>query len=184
VIHLRHGVWCALAFAFLLATLPSPSLADTSRDALLFSITKSENRNYVQFAIRMDTRCAPEGDAPVHAWWRMQEHGPDAVEPVLEREEPAYGIASQAVIDRHEGGGAARITLRALPRQTIAVETYRGREGCEARARLAIDGVDARLFNVHAVLAWPFGVSRLIVTGWATGEGRRGQVVRDERRPQ
>jgi hypothetical protein len=155
--------------------------ADAPRDEALFSITKSENRNFVQYAERVDPlTCAPEGDAPVHAYWRMMEHGPDATEPLLGREQPAYGVADQRVVARGADGGAVRITLRALPQAPIVVESHRGPRGCESRARIAIAGEAARLFNVHAVLAWPFGVARLIVTGWSLADGH---VVRDERHP-
>jgi hypothetical protein len=157
----------------------TPSAGEAPRDEALFSITKSENRNYVQYAERLDAQCAPEGPAPVHAYWRMLEHGPSAVEPLLGREQPAYGVAEQRVIARGPEGGAVQLRLRALP-QAIVVESHRGPRGCETRARMAIAGVDARLFNVHAVLAWPFGVSRLLVTGWSLADGH---VVRDERHP-
>ena len=42
----------------------------------LFSIAKSENRNQVQFVVRVDKRCAPVGTAPVSAYWRLLEKGP------------------------------------------------------------------------------------------------------------
>jgi hypothetical protein len=162
-------------------TLAWPAPADPLRDALLFSITKTENKNFVQYVVRVDARyCAPTGDAPVHAYWRMMEHGPDAIEPLLGREQPAYGVADQRVLSRGADGGAVRVTLRALPHDPMVVETRRTTNGCEARARVPIAGGEARLFNVHAVLAWPFGVSRLVVTGWSLADGH---VVREERRP-
>jgi hypothetical protein len=170
------------AVAILAATSSAPGApGDGARDESLFSITKSENRNFVQYAERLDPRtCAPEGDVPVHAYWRMMEHGPTATEPLLGREQPAYGVAEQRVLTRGPDGGTVQISLRALPREPIVVESHRGPRGCETRARTAIAGVAARLYNVHAVLAWPFGVSRLVVTGWALADGH---VVRDERHP-
>jgi hypothetical protein len=168
-----------LGSAIALLFCASPSAGDPPRDAALFSITKSENRNYVQYAERLDARCAPEGTAPVHAYWRMLEHGPSATEPLLGREQPAYGVSDQRVVARGADGGAVQITLRALS-QPIVVESRRGANGCETWARMPIAGVEARLYNVHAVLRWPFGVSRLVVTGWSLADGR---VVRDERHP-
>jgi len=173
----------ALAALALLAA-PAWSLAPPTSPAAtpLFSISKSENRNVVQFAERLDASCAPVGDAPVFAYWRMLEHGPAATEPLLAREQPAYGIASQAVAARSGDGGAVRVVLRALPRAPLYVESRRSaRTGaCEASARTPIEGVEARLFNVHAVLRWPFGVAQLVVSGWSLADGR---PVRDARTP-
>jgi len=149
--------------------------------APLFSISKTENRNFVQFAEHLDASCAPFGGAPVHAYWRMLERDPSAVEPILAIEQRAYGLASQFVLERGEGHGLVRITLRALPAAPLLIESRRGQNGqCEALARTPIDGVDARLFNVHAVLRWPFGIARLLVSGWST---RDGHPVRDTRQP-
>jgi hypothetical protein len=176
------GLATLAAFALLAA--PAWSLAPPTDPAAtpLFSISKSENRNVVQFAERLDASCVPVGDAPVFAYWRMLEHGPAATEPLLAREEPAYGIASQAVVARTGEGGTVRAVLRALPGAPLLVESRRSaRSGeCEASARTPIGGVDARLFNVHAVLRWPFGVARLVVSGWSLADGR---PVRDARTP-
>ncbi len=187
------------AAAFVALGLPSVTQAATTEtvSAPLFSISKTENKNYVQFAERLDAACAPLGSAPVFAFWRMLERDPGAVEPLLPREEPAYGIASQSVIDakgenvgvlsarrlidakRENSGPSVRVALRALPAAPLLVESWRGADGkCEAAARLPIAGVEARLFNVHAVVRWPFGIARLLVSGWSLADGR---AVRDTR---
>jgi hypothetical protein len=171
------------AAAFVALGLPSVTQAATTEaaSAPLFSISKTENKNYVQFAERLDAACAPLGSAPVFAYWRMLGREPGAVEPLLPREEPAYGIASQSVIDAkgENGDPSVRVALRALPAAPLLVESWRGADGkCEASARLPIAGVEARLFNVHAVLRWPFGIARLLVSGWSLADGR---AVRDTR---
>jgi hypothetical protein len=121
------------------------------------------------------------GDAPVFAYWRMIEHGPDATEPLLSREQGAYGVASQAVIARQGGEGSVRATLRALPDSPLVIDAFRNPQGtCQASARTPINGTAARLFNVHAVLRWPFGVARLLVSGWSLSDGH---PVRDARTP-
>jgi hypothetical protein len=179
----RRAPRSALVASSALALLASPawSLGVGSEGAStpLFSITKSENKNYVQFAEQLDATCAPVGDAPVFAYWRMLEHGPSATEPLLSLEEPAYGVASQSVTARTVGYGAVRVTLRALREAPLVVESRRGASGaCEASARTPIAGAPARLFNVHAVLKWPFGVARLLVSGWSLADGH---PVRDAR---
>jgi len=170
---------CVVATA--LALVAPPASPSNDAPARLFSISKSENRNYVQYAERLDASCAPAGDRPVFAYWQMLEHGPVAVEPLLARERPAYGLASQTVVERHDGHGSVRVILHALPDAPLLVESWRDRNGvCQASAQTPIAGVAARLFNVHAVLRWPFGVARILVSGWAVADG---QVVHDARMP-
>jgi len=164
-----------------LALLTCPAFPSSDSPALLFSISKSENHNYVQYVERLDASCSPSGNAPVFAYWRMLEHGPDAIEPLLAREQPAYGIASQTVVAHRDGHGSVRVILHALPDAPLLVESWRDARGaCEASARTPIAGIAARLFNVHAVLRWPFGVARLLVSGWSLADGH---TVRDARSP-
>jgi hypothetical protein len=53
-------------------------------------IRKSSNRNQVWYAVAVDDRCAPEGPAPVHPYWRLLEQGPGATEPL--RAHPARRV--------------------------------------------------------------------------------------------
>src|SRR5260370_25294656 len=103
------------------------------RELALFTIAKSENKNQVQYAIRVDEHCAPESGAPVFAYWRMLEKGSDRTEPLLARELDGYGIASQAVVARDAGGGRGSLVLRAVPGRTIPIETWHNGTGCQAR---------------------------------------------------
>lgn len=169
----------SFALTLFVAPVMTRAAGGLATSAPLFSISKTENRNYVQFAERLDPSCAPTGTAPVYAFWQMLERGPSAVEPLLPLEEPAYGIGSQSVLAGSDGRSLVRVTLRALPRSPLFVESRRGAGGaCEASARTPISGVDARLFNVHAVLRWPFGIARLLVSGWSLADGR---AVRETR---
>lgn len=52
----------------------------------VFSIAKSENKNEVQYVVRLDDGCAPVGSSPVSAYWRMLERGPTQTAPLLPRE--------------------------------------------------------------------------------------------------
>ena len=169
----------ALGIALLFAPVATRAAVNEATNVPLFSISKTENRNYVQFAERLDSTCAPLGDAPVNAYWRMLERDPSAIEPLLPREQPAYGVLSQSVVERSDGRGVVRVLLRALRAAPLLVESHRGASGnCEASALTPIAGVDARLFNVHAVLRWPFGIAHLLVSGWSIADGR---TVRDTR---
>jgi hypothetical protein len=137
------------------------------RELPLFTIAKSENKNQVQYAIRVDEHCAPEPGAPVFAYWRMLEKGSDRTEPLLARELDGYGIASQAVVARDAEGGRVSLVLRAVRSRTILVETWHSAAGCQAVATVPIGGVPAHLFNVYAKLRWLFGVEYLLLQGWS-----------------
>jgi len=143
-----------------------PARAIDPHDPVLFSITKSENRNEVVYSVDVDERCAPIGDAAVYAYWRMHEKGPAVIEPLLSREEAAYGIGSQRVISRREDGGSIDLVLRALPSRHILVRLQREAAGCRAWSQLPIRGTDAYLYNVYVRLK-PFGVDYLLLAGWA-----------------
>jgi hypothetical protein len=135
----------------------------------LFTISKSQNKNQVQYAIYVDERCVPLLDAPVFAYWRMLELGPTRVEPLLPRELSAYGPSSQLVTARGANGGQVRLVLRALQDRLIFVETGRAADGtCHAFARVTIGGSPAHLFNVYVKLTWHLSVDYVLLRGWST----------------
>jgi hypothetical protein len=133
----------------------------------VFSIAKSENKNQVQYVVRLDDRCAPVGPAPVSAYWRMLETGPGATAPLLAREVRGYGLASQAVVASDANGGQVRAVLNSLPGRPLTIATSRGADGaCRALATLTIAGEPAHLFNVYVHLRW-YGVDYVLLQGWA-----------------
>ncbi len=138
----------------------------------VFFVAKSENGNQVHYGIALDRRCAPMGDSPVYAYWRMLEHGPLAREPLLAREVAAYGFAAQRVLARDDHGGRVRIALNALPRRTIVVESTERGSGCTATARATIGGAAAALTSVFVQLRWPFGVAYMEMSGRRESDGR------------
>jgi len=173
---LRNARVASLAAAALLV-LAAPSLADPLPHfgphdvASLFSISKSENKNAVVFGIRLDEQCAPVGDAPVYEFWRMYEKGPHVIEPLLSREQEAYGISSQRVLPPGDASGRVEITLRALPKRPVVVET-RPRDGtCEAWSVVTIAGESGYLYNVYVKLRL-LGVDFILLSGWATDRTR------------
>jgi hypothetical protein len=158
-----------------LASLVTAARADTpSRGGMVpvLSIAKSENKNQVQYVIRLDDGCAPVGAAPVSAYWRMLEDGPTKTAPILSREVRAYGLASQTISSRDKSGGTVRVVLNALPRRPMTVETSRGSDGaCRALAVLPIAGTLSHLFNVYVHLKWD-GVDYVLLRGWSMDGSR------------
>jgi hypothetical protein len=155
-----------LALVALVGTFARAESASSPHALLLFSISKSENKNQVQFAIHVDDNCQPLTPAPVFAYWRMREKGPAVTEPLLAHELDAYGIASQATT-RAADGGVVQLALRAVRGRPITVEVSRTPSGeCRALSTVAILGTPAHLFDVYAKLKWPFGVEYLLLEGW------------------
>lgn len=133
----------------------------------VFSIAKSENKNQVQYVVRIDDRCAPVGPAPVSAYWRMLERGATQTAPLLPRELRPYGLASQQLLVGDASGGRVRATLNALPARPLTIVTWRGDDGaCHAVAEVSIAGTSAHLFNVYVRLKWD-GVDYVLLQGWS-----------------
>ncbi len=134
----------------------------------VFTISKSSNRNLVQYVVRVDAQCSPVGASPIFAYWKMLETGPGATAPLLEREVPAYGLASERVLPAGNGAGQVRIALKALPDRTMLVETTRKPGGgCLALATTTVAGAPAHLFDVYVRLTWISEVDYLLLEGWS-----------------
>jgi hypothetical protein len=166
---------------WLMSWAPRAGAEGTQRDVRsVFFIAKSENRNQVHYGIHLDRTCAPAGDRPVFAYWRMFERGPDATEPVLPVELQAYGIVDQQVIAREAGGGRVRLTIAALRDRVLTVEIHADGASCTATATASVGGVPASLWSVYVRLRWPFGVDSLTLAGRALDDGR---IVEEKLRP-
>jgi len=148
--------------AVLLAAAPSTDASSVHEIDSPLVIAKSSNKNQVHYALDVDDRCEPAGGAPVHAYWRMYEHGPDATEPLTAREERAFGIERQDVT-----GADVRVVLRGLPNRPVELHSFRGDGGrCGAAASATIRGASVRLSGIYVKLSL-FGVSYIELTGFA-----------------
>lgn len=158
----------SVALAALIAW-PMAARADQTIPSVLF-VTKSENKNQVHYGVHLTDACTFASAAPVYAYWKMIEKGPNVTEPILSREERAYGIARQEV-----AGDVVTVVLRGVPHRPIKIHVARGEDGkCTATPETTIAGVLARLFNVHIALGF-LHVDHLMLTGWSAS----GQVVRE-----
>ena len=134
----------------------------------VFTISKSSNRNLVQYVVRVDSQCAPVGASPIFAYWKMLETAPGATAPLLEREVRAYGLAVERVLAAGNDAGQVRIALKALPDRAILVETTRQPGGgCLALATTTVAGGPAHLFDVYVRLNWIYEVDYLLLEGWS-----------------
>lgn len=133
-------------------------------------ITKSGNRNQVNYAVRVDEACMPSGQAPVRPYWRMLERSAEATEPLVDAELRAFGVQRQNI----DAAGVS-VVLRGIPSRSITIRTWRGPDGqCTSSANMTIAGVAARVTNVF-VRQKLFGVDYVEVTGSTPG----GELVRE-----
>jgi hypothetical protein len=95
-----------------------------------------------------------------------------AIEPLLDVEQQAYGVAAQ----EEAVGSRIRLRLRALPRRPITIAADRTGVRCRATATTEIDGHAAQLDNIYVRLKWPFGVDYILLSGRRVDDG---QFVRE-----
>jgi Domain of unknown function (DUF4833) len=161
------GTWFLVAIGSSQAVAGAETATAGGTSVPVFSITKSENKNQVQYVMRVDNRCAPVGPAPLSAYWRMLEQGPTQTAPILAREVRAYGLASQQLLRADTSGGQTRAVLMALPGRPITIVTARGKDGaCYALATAIIAGAPAHIFGVYVHLKWD-GLDYLLLQGWS-----------------
>ena len=153
---LRRILALLVGFTTLVAPFYVIDAVDT-RPSDLFVIERNKNRNLVQYTLRLDANCNPVGDAPVEAYWRMLEIGPDATESVGWFERRAYGFASQ---EQQTDGWNVR--LRALPSRLVKVQARRSEEGCTVEASTSIAGGPAILQRIQVFATEPALIPRVL----------------------
>jgi hypothetical protein len=133
----------------------------------LFFISKSDDRNRVDYGMRLDSKCAPYGDEPVFPYWREFEPPPPVRTKLLGAfAKLGYGISAQSVIRRSATGGETTIRLKQVGR-VIYITTSRGADGrCSALVRMKIANVPyAGLLSIFVKLSGPLSVSYIDIKG-------------------
>ena len=145
-----------VAFSLLL---PSHALArDPKFSAFdvqtVFYISKSDDRNRVDYGIHLDASCAPVGDDAVFQYWREFERSPPVrVHGLGMFEYIPYGISEQRTISRTSSGGSHTIKLRQLDKMLIRVVSQKGADGrCSAEARTVISSKECVLIFAYVKL--------------------------------
>jgi hypothetical protein len=168
---------CALAIPLVLAMLGSSPGASATQPGFtiigsVFYIAKSENRNQVHYAVKVDARCRPVGNAPVYGYWRELEVGPRATSPLLKHEQSAYGLTEPRWIKPRDQGGEIRIGLRGFPDRPLTIETFMSEGRCHARARTPIAGQDAALSSIFVELGFLFSIEYVLLRGTRLADGK------------
>lgn len=95
----------------------------------VFFFSKSDDKNRVDYGLKLDDKCLPVGDEPLFPYWREFEGGLDGKRTHTLKffEYAAYGVADQKV-DRAEGRATLKVQLKAFPRE-ITITTEKTSEG-------------------------------------------------------
>jgi hypothetical protein len=119
----------------------------------VFFINKSDDKNRVDYALRVNADCLPTSEDAVFQYWREFENSPPVRTHGLNvMERIAYGIAEQHLVKNAGQRDEYAIRLKQLPRP-IKITTEKGADGkCSAAAKVAINGAEARLSNVYVKL--------------------------------
>jgi hypothetical protein len=120
----------------------------------VFFISKSDDRNRVDYGIRLDERCAPTKDDAVFPYWREFENSPPVrVHPLGVFEFIPYGISEQRTLRKVATGGVHFLKLRQFDKTPITILTRREVDGrCSSQARALINGKEAELTFVYVKL--------------------------------
>lgn len=146
----------------------------------IFYISKSDDRNRVDYGIHLDATCQPVGPTPLYAYWHRFEPGQPTIGELNGMDERAYGITRQHVRTAAPNGVWLEMHLRGFPEQRFLILVQRNGGGqCLARAMIPIESRDAYLDHIHVTLGF-VGVDRVTLHGRDT---RNGDELTETRRP-
>lgn len=131
----------------------------------VFYVAKSDDRNRVDYGVRLDASCAPVGSRPVFAYWRRFEPGQDPLGDLNVLDQRVYGIARQEVRTRQTNGSWIELALRALPQRRVLVLVRRLGNRCVGAAQTEIRGRDAILDHVFVQLGGPARIDHVTIRG-------------------
>jgi hypothetical protein len=146
----------------------------------IFHIAKSENKNQVHYAVKVDAACKPLGARPIYGYWRDLEVGPSAMSPLLDHEQRAYGLNDPRSITQLDDFAEIRVSLRAFPERPLVVRVFRAQGRCVARAFTQIGAQPALLSSIYIDLGFLFSVNYVIVRGVRVQDGRAVQEKVDD----
>jgi hypothetical protein len=137
----------------------------------VFFIAKSQNRNQVHYGVRVDSRCRTTSHAPVYAYWRDLEVGPQAVSRLLGIEEPVYGIGELQTVENGPDQGRVSFTLRAFPKRPLVIQTFGKPGACQAWALTSIGKEPALLRSIYVAVGFLFSVDYVLLDGFRLSDG-------------
>ena len=139
----------------------------------VFFISKSDDRNRVDYLMRLDATCSAPDDEAIVPYWREFEPPP----PVRTKElsmlaKMGYGVASQKTVKKGPNGGDYFMRLKQVGRP-IGIATRRGSDGhCMTTARMTIAGGTAELLSIFVKLGGPLSVDYIDIKGRDLSTGK------------
>ena len=142
--------------------------------ATLFFINKSDDKNRVDYGMRLDASCMPREKEAVFPYWREFEHAPPVrTHPLSLVEYYPYGVATQRVLSQSPTGSEYFVRLKRIKRD-LYVRTSKGADGrCTATVRTTIAGMDSsELLSAYVKLRRPMSVEYVEIHGKAPQTGQ------------
>ena len=133
----------------------------------LFFISKSDDKNHLEYGMRLDENCTPVGKDAVFPYWRVFEKTPPVpTVPLNSLDYLAYGIAKQHVISTTPTSSSYFLQLKAIKRD-LYITTNKGADGkCTAIVHTAMASLDrAELVSAYIKLRRPMSVEYLEMHG-------------------
>src|SRR5258707_524361 len=150
VVAVGLGVAFALTAAVAQAAFPLFGAHDV---ATLFFISKSDDRNRVDYWMKLDDHCRPlDADAIVPYWREFEKSPPVRTHSIGFLEKMAYGIAVQRIVSRTADGGDYFMRLKQVGRPMGIATRATAQGGCVAVVRMTIAGVTAELASIYVKL--------------------------------
>jgi hypothetical protein len=132
----------------------------------VFFISKSDDRNRVDYAIHLTDHCAPTGDDAIFPYWHEFEFNPPHTHTLGMLEYVPYGFSEQRLVHRTQNGGDQFVRLKQLERPILVTAKKEADGSCSAIARARIGGVEgAQLVSVYVHLTGPLSVDYIDIHG-------------------
>ncbi|UJR83101.1 DUF4833 domain-containing protein [Sandaracinus amylolyticus] len=138
----------------------------------LFYIAKSDDRNRVDYGVRLDEQCAPASHSPIFAYWRRFEPGQALLGDLSVLDRRGYGIAQQAVRVSEPNGSWIELRLSAFPQRRLLALVQPAGDRCVGTVQADIAGEEAVLDHVFVHLDGPMQVREIELRGEARATGR------------
>lgn len=132
-----------------------------------FYISKSNDKDRVDYGMRLDQHCTPVGDDAVFPYWRELQHAPPVrSHPISFLQHMAYGFSEQRVLKRTRTGGEYRVDLKQVARPILIVTGQDDAKHCTSTALVQIQNVpNARLDHIFVQVAGAMSVDYVDVYG-------------------
>lgn len=148
----------------------------------VFYIEKSNDKDHVDYGMRLDRHCVPVDDNAVFPYWRELQHPPPVKShPLSFLQYMAYGFSKQRTVEHGPGGGKYVVQLKQVDRPILIV-TGRGPDShCVAKPYTLVQNVkNARLDYIFVKVAGAMSADYVDVHGTnvATGESLVERLTR------